>query len=274
MRATVYDMIARRFLATLSPPSLSTITEVHLRLGDTEFLAVGGALVERGWREILPDDRPMTELPALAEGEELTVREVRVVEDRTTPPPLHTQGTLLLTMQRLALGTKSTRHEILDLLFRRQYISGRSIRTTAAGRALVDALTIYGPDVTDPEMTRHLEDRMTAIAEGRATLAEVVDESRRDLHEVLAELRAHQPSLVRWLRDATFLEKDYGPCDACPEGRMVRRRARNGWSFLGCSRFPACRRRLRLSAQGQRLPWTQPESLPETMRLPSPTPAV
>src|SRR3989441_1168155 len=248
MRATVYDMIARRFLASLSPPSLSTITEVHLRLGDTEFLAVGGALVERGWREILPDDRPMTELPALADGEELTVREVRVVEDRTTPPPLHTQGTLLLTMQRLALGTKSTRHEILDLLFRRQYISGRSIRTTAAGRALVDALTIYGPDVTDPEMTRHLTAPRTAIAEGRATLAEVVDESRRDLHEVLAELRAHQPSLVRWLRDATFLEKDYGPCDACPDGRMVRRRARNGWAFLGCSRFPACRRRLRLRA--------------------------
>src|SRR5436309_13105006 len=122
-------------------------------------------------------------------------------------------------------------------------------------------------------MTRHLEDRMTAIAEGRATLAEVVDESRRDLHEVLAELRAHQPSLVRWLRDATFLEKDYDPCDACPDGRMVRRRARNGWSFLGCSRYTACRRRLRRSAQGQRLPWTEPESLPETMRLPSPTPA-
>src|SRR3989449_174065 len=179
MRATVYDMIARRFLATLSSPSLSTITEVHLRLGDTEFLAVGGVLVEPGWREILPDDRPMTELPALREGEELTVREVRVAEDRTTPPPLHTQGTLLLTMQRFALGTKSTRHEILDLLFRRQYISGRSIRTTAAGRALVDALTIYGPDVTDPEMTRHLEDRMTAIAEGPATLAEVADDSRR-----------------------------------------------------------------------------------------------
>src|SRR2546422_510922 len=134
LRATVYDMIARRFLATLSPPSLSTITEVHLRLGDTEFLAVGGVLVERGWRGVLPDDRPMAELPALREGEELTVREVRVVEDRTTPPPLHTQGTLLLTMQRLALGTKSTRHEILDLLFRRQYISGRSIRPTAAGR--------------------------------------------------------------------------------------------------------------------------------------------
>src|SRR2546428_5914831 len=107
MRATVSDWIARRFLATLSPPSLSTITEVHLRLGDTEFLAVGGALVERGWRGILPDDRPTTELPALADGEELTVREVRVVEDRTTPPPLHTQGTLLLPRQRLPLGPET-----------------------------------------------------------------------------------------------------------------------------------------------------------------------
>src|SRR5256886_9558057 len=48
MRATVYDMIARRLLATLSPPSLSTITEVHLRLRHTEFLAVGGVLVEPG----------------------------------------------------------------------------------------------------------------------------------------------------------------------------------------------------------------------------------
>jgi DNA topoisomerase-1 len=273
MRASVYDMIARRFLATLSAPSLSTITEVHLRLGDTEFLATGRAMVELGWREILPDDRQVVELPALQQGENLTIREVRVLGDRTKPPPLHTQGTLLLAMQRLALGTKSTRYEILDLLFRRQYITGRSLRTTAAGRALVDALSIYGPDVTNPEMTRHLEDRMTAIADGRATLAEVVDESRRDLHGVLAELRAHQPSLVRWLRDATFLEKDYGPCDACQDGRMVRRRARNGWSFLGCSRFPACRRRLRLSALGQRLPWTEPEGVPEAMRTPSPTPA-
>src|SRR3989442_3344955 len=98
---------------------------------------------------------------------------------------------------------------------------------------------------------------MTAIAEGRANLAEVVDESRRDLHEVLAELRAHQPSLVRWLRDATFLEKDYGPCDACPEGRMVRRHARNGWSLLRCSRVPACHRRVSPSAQGQLLSWIQ-----------------
>src|SRR2546426_204782 len=97
LRATVYDMIARRFLATLSPPSLSTITEVHLRLGDTAFAAVGQSMVEPGWREILPDEHEVAALPDVQQGQELIVREVRVVEDRTTPPPLHTQGTLLLT---------------------------------------------------------------------------------------------------------------------------------------------------------------------------------
>src|SRR5437879_10579190 len=124
-------------------------------------------------------------------------------------------------MQRLDLGTKSTRHEILDLLFRRQFVTGRSMRTTAAGRALVDALAIYGPDIASPEMTRHLEDRMTAIAEGQATLEEVVTESRSALHAVVAELKAHRTSLSRWIRAARFLEKDHGPCTVCPQGPPV-----------------------------------------------------
>lgn len=255
VRSRVYEIVARRFLATLSPASVSTVTEVRLSLGDTEFLATGRAVIDPGWREILPDPDPLAELPPLREGDLLPVQELRIVEGRTKGPSLHSQGSLLLAMQRLGLGTKSTRHEILDLLFRRQYVSGRSIRTTAAGRALVDALAIHGPRLASPEMTAHLEDRMTEIAEGRATLDEVVAESKRALRNVLGQLQIHRDSLSRWLRDATFLEKDFGPCDACGTGRLVRRRARNGWAFLGCTGYPACKRRLRLTALGQRLPW-------------------
>src|SRR5438132_1082793 len=217
----------------------------------------------------LPVHDPLKALPPLSEGDVVPIQELRIVEERTKPPPLHSQGSLLLAMQRLELGTKSTRHEILDLLFRRQFVSGRSMRTTAAGRALVDALAIYGPDLASSEMTRHLEDRMTAIAEGHATLDEVVGESRRALHGVVAELRSHRESLSRWLKDATFLEKDYGPCDACGQGRMTRRRARNGWAFLGCSRYPACKHRMRLNGLGQRLPW----ELREAETIPIATPA-
>src|SRR5438128_6030243 len=207
LRSWVYDLIARRFLATLSPASVSAVTEAHLRVGDTEFLAVGETTVDPGWREILPDENPVSALPELRQGDALPLGEIRIVEERTKPPPLHTAGTLLLTMQRLGLGTKSTRHEIVDLLFRRQYVSGRSVRMTAAGRALVDALAIYGPDVTTPDMTRHSEERMSDIAEGRATLAEVVAESRHALHGVLPELGADRQAWGRWVRDATSAEK-------------------------------------------------------------------
>jgi DNA topoisomerase-1 len=257
VRSRVYEIIARRFLATLSPANVSTVTEVHLCIGDTRFLATGRTVLEPGWREILPDPEPVADLPPLQVGEAIPVHEIRIVEGRTKGPYLYSQGSLLLTMQRLGLGTKSTRHEILDLLFRRQYVSGRSIRTTAAGRALIDAMAIHGPRLASPEMTGHLEDRMTAIAEGRATLDEVVTESRQALRGVLGQLQAHRSSLSRWLRDATFLEKDYGPCDACGTGRLVRRRARNGWAFLGCTAYPACKRRMRLNAVGQRLPWAE-----------------
>ncbi|MCI4371417.1 MAG: DNA topoisomerase, partial [Thermoplasmata archaeon] len=50
VRSDVYDLIARRFLATLSPPSISAITEVRLRVGDTEFVATGRKMLEPGWR--------------------------------------------------------------------------------------------------------------------------------------------------------------------------------------------------------------------------------
>jgi len=256
-RSRVYEIIVRRFLATLSPASVSTVTEAHLCIGDTRFLATGRTVLEPGWREILPDPEPPADLPSLQPEDAVPIREIRIVEGRTKGPSLYSQGSLLLTMQRLGLGTKSTRHEILDLLFRRQYVSGRSIRTTAAGRALVDALAIHGPNLASPEMTGHLEDRMTAIAEGRATLDEVVAESKRALRGVLGQLQTHRSSLSRWLRDATFLEKDHGPCDACGNGRLVRRRAQNGWAFLGCTAYPVCKRRLRLNAVGQRLPWAE-----------------
>lgn len=262
-RYQVYGLIARRFLATLSPPSLTTLTEAHLRVADVAFLAVGRKIVDLGWRRVLPEAEPMKDLPSLQEGDLLPVREIRVVEGRTSPPPLHNAGSLLLMMQRLGLGTKSTRHEILDLLFRRQYVTGRALRTTAAGRALVNALAIYGSEVTSPDMTSGLEERMTAIAQGGATPDEVVSESRKALHEVLAELRAHADSLGRWLRDATFLEKDHGPCEACGKGRLIRRRTKTGWSFLGCTEFPTCRQRFRLDRLGTRLPWTVERDRPK-----------
>src|SRR5438876_5770453 len=87
VRSRMYDLVARRFLATLSPASVTAVTEVRLTVGDSAFLATGRKILDPGWREILPEPETMTELPSLAEGEAVPIQDIRVVEDRTTSPP-------------------------------------------------------------------------------------------------------------------------------------------------------------------------------------------
>src|SRR5207244_8365014 len=127
VRSRRSDLAARRFLATLSPARVTVVTDVRLPVGDSAFLAIGRKILNPGWREILPDPETITELPSLSEGEAVPIQEIQVVEDRTKSPPLHSQGSLLLAMHRLELGTQSTRHEIMDLLLLRQYAPGRSM---------------------------------------------------------------------------------------------------------------------------------------------------
>ncbi|OGS46710.1 MAG: hypothetical protein A3K66_00730 [Euryarchaeota archaeon RBG_16_67_27] len=254
--ATVYDIVVRRFLATLLPPATYRALAAGFRIGDADFVAHARGLVESGWRSVIPDERSTPPLPPLQVGDVLALRGLRTEAARTRPPPFHTQGSLIQAMERMGLGTKSTRHEIVALLYRREYIEGRAIRTTGAGRALVDALVPHAPDLTSPGMTRTLEGRMSAIAAGDVPMASVLRDSRDELHGLLAALRENEAVIARWIRDAARLHRDFGPCDACGRGRLVRRRTRTGWSFLGCTEYPRCRRRLRIGRGGVRLPWT------------------
>jgi len=259
-----YDLIVRRFLATLSAPSVRAVTTGTLRVGDAVFRLESSRVIDPGWRLVwdVPVGDPVN-LSELKVGDALEVREVKIAEGRTRPPPLHSQASLLISMERLGLGTKSTRHEILGLLFRRRYVEGRGMRTTGAGRALIDSLSLYAPNLSGPAMTSHLEERMDAIAEGRATMEDAVSESRQVLHHVLAELRLHETSLARWLRAADYLEKDFGPCEVCGKGRLIRRRTKTGWYFLGCSEFPRCKNRAKLERTATTAPWGLPaEAIP------------
>ena len=93
-------------------------------------------------------------------------------------------------------------------------------------------------------------------------MASVLRDSRSELRRLLAELRTNEAVIARWVLDAARLHRDFGPCDACGRGRLVRRRTRSGWSFLGCTEYPRCRRRLRIGRGGVRLPWTSEADAP------------
>lgn len=249
----VYDLVVRRFLATLAPPASERDTAAEFDLGGEAFFAHGREIVDPGWRKFYGPQATPSPIPVVAVGDRLPVLAVVEEHRQTDPPTRYTQGHVIQEMEKQGLGTKSTRHEILQKLYDRGYVEGRTLRATAAGRAVVEALEAHGGQVTRPEMTAKLEGAMDAIAVGSRSLEDVVAESRALLASVLAEMRGRSAGISAWVRTAIANEVEVGTCEKCG-GVMLIRKARTGHRFLGCSKFPECRNTRGLPKTGLLVP--------------------
>ena len=238
----VYELVARRFLATVAPNCIAEVSETKLDAGGETFRADGYVIRDPGWRAYYPYWTVReTTLPVLTVGEELPILNVAIAKDETRPPPRYTQGALIQEMERLSLGTKSTRHEIIQKLYDRKYIEGKQVRPTVGGKALIGALEDHAEKITQPEMTAHLEQDMDEIARGVRTRQEVVTESQQMLEEVVEILQRNEAAIGQEI-EAALKEQNYiGPCNVCHQGTLVVRRSRRGRRFLGCDRYPECR---------------------------------
>jgi len=239
----IYELVVRRFLATVAPNAVAEAAEAKIELGSQVFLAEGYRVKELGWRKYYPYWVVREAiLPPLVVDENLErVGPVALREDRTKPPGRYSEGSLIQEMERLGLGTKSTRHEILKKLYDRKFIEGKYPRPTTSGRAVIEALEDHAERITQPEMTAHLEADMEGIATGVRAREDVVRESQQMLSEVLETLEANREAIGQEI-EAALREQNYiGKCNVCKEGNLTVIRSRRGSRFLGCDRYPACR---------------------------------
>ncbi len=186
----VYDLIARRFMATLFPPAILERVRIHIHISGVPFVVEGKRLIQRGWLLVYPwASVKEEEIPSLREGERGKVLDVRLLKKHTTPPKRFSQGELIRRMDALGLGTKSTRAEIVAKLFARKYLTGKkAIKPTERGRKLIEVLSKFAPDLVTPKMTAELENEMEEIAEGKKAKEEVVKKSKEILRKVLREI--------------------------------------------------------------------------------------
>lgn len=241
-RWTVYELVVRRFLATLAPNCVVDASEAKLDAGGEVFEANGHVVVDPGWRKYYPYWRVRHDvLPVLTVGEAVPLASVDVPHDTTRPPPRFSQGSLLQEMDRLGLGTKSTRHEIIQKLYDRKFVEGRDLRPTVSGQALAGALKDHVERITQPEMTAHLEADMQEIARGVRTQDEVVRESQSMLEEILETLERNEQAIGQEITAALQEQNYIGRCNVCGEGTLMVMRSRRGRRFLGCDRYPDCR---------------------------------
>jgi len=153
----IYELVVRRFFATLAEQCVWDATSLKVDIGPEPFRASGARLVEPGWRYYYPYSKAEEHiLPELKKGERLAVLGHSVEAKETQPPARYGQGKLIKLMDELGLGTKSTRHDIISKLYARAYVQGNPMRPTNTAYAVVDTLQKYAPTITKPEMTRLL----------------------------------------------------------------------------------------------------------------------
>ena len=237
----LYNLIARRFLATLSEAAVIEGTKVTLDVNAEPFVAKGDVLSKPGFRAIYPYGLKKDEqLPALSEGEQIAFNGATCTKKQTEPPARYSQGKLIQEMEKLGLGTKSTRHSIIERLYAVKYCVNDPIEPSQLGMAVCDALDKFAPHITHPEMTAELEEEMDNIADGRTTKTEAVNTSRNLLSEQLASLLPHSEEVKDALADAVAADAYVGPCPKCGKDLQLRASQKTRSMFIGCSGWPDC----------------------------------
>lgn len=185
----VFDLVARRFIASFSTPAIRESTKITLDISGHEFTIEGRKTLEKGFTEFYPAGLEESDVPSVKKGDRLPVDFFELKRSQKKPPKRYTAAGLLKLMEKLNIGTKATRADIIERLYDRKYIEGKSIEVTALGESVITSLESMVPDVVSVDLTREFEDKMDAVSEGREKMDKVLEESKVRLTKILEGFR-------------------------------------------------------------------------------------
>lgn len=232
----IFDLIARRLIASLMPAGTDERTVVITEASSERFQTRGTTIVEAGWRSALrtlPEDkeedsddaksgRPDKIPPGLKKNQAVLIVKSDVQSKETKAPPALNDASLLALMEKFGLGTPATRARIVEVLLTRDYIerAKKTLVSTEKGRVL---LTLVPDDIQNPDMTGAWESRLEAIAEGREAAS-----------PFLEDIRLYTTKIVNAAREqkAQVIASDFGLCPLCGVGQVI-----IGKKGYGCSRW-------------------------------------
>jgi len=215
--AKIYDLIVRRFLATLATPARFEIVKVYIILNNKRFRALGRTLVWKGWGLYYPFSLPQEKvLPPFEEDEEVeAVCEAKL--SYTKAPERYTKAKLVKWMEKVGIGTEATRARIVETLFKRGYLKsvGGKVHATELGMGVALVLEEFFEEITSVELTRKFEEKMNSIMKGEASREEVVSEAKELLKHLLSKYKPHLRFVGKKLAVALGEEAPEKKCALC-----------------------------------------------------------
>jgi DNA topoisomerase-1 len=241
----LYDLIVRRFLACFAEPAIRQAQKITISSGSQQYTASGNRTLKEGWLAIYAPYAKLEEqaLPSFAEGEEVELSGFRIEEKKTQPPKRYTPASIIAELEKRGLGTKATRAAIIDTLYKRGYVEGKSITATPFGIAVADLLTATAPEILDEKLTRDIEEEMERIKDGENE-RKAIEKGKEVLTRILGKFKENERKigleLLAGLRKKEAGENELGACPKCKTGTMRLIKMKAGSQFIGCSNYPNC----------------------------------
>ena len=227
----VYQAIVERYLAQFFESAEDDITTINIRCGEHAFKASGKIERVAGWRVVLgkeaeaQDEEGTQTLPALSNGESVTISSAKVLNKKTSPPSAFSEGTLLDAMANIArsdtipaqfknilketagLGTQATRAGVLETLKKRGYVvnKGKKLISTDTGRALIHALP---NELSSPAMTAIWEQALESIEQGAMPFDDFMANQEGFVRALVSKVKNGEVTLE--------LPKVIQPIEPCP----------------------------------------------------------
>jgi len=242
----VYDLICRRYFAIFGEVATRERQKIKLRIGKEKYVITGRRTIKPGWIEFYGPLAKFEEvsLPELKRGDKLNVKKIEMLDKETQPPPRWSQASIIREMERRGLGTRATRAAILQTLYDRNYIIGKSIRVTELGMAVAQTLKKYVPDFVDEKLTRKLEKELEKIQEGKLKKEAVINDAKKALIKISEEFKDSEEKIGKELGKAVVLtQEDKATVGVCPNCGGTLKVLFNPWtkkSFVGCSNYNRC----------------------------------
>jgi len=244
--AKVFDLIVRRTLASFAEAAVRESMIVRIDVNNEPFVAKGVRTLKPGWHNFYAPYVKLeeTELPKMQKGQELDVKEIKLHEKETEPPKRFTQASLVKELEAKNLGTKATRSEIIENLFKRAYVRNTAIEVTDLGMATVETLEKYCPEILDEALTRNFEEEMEMIIEKKKSGKEVLEEARHVLTDILKKFKEKEKEigaeLAKAMQETWKQETIVGKC-ACGGDLRIMYSKKSKKRFVACSRYPECK---------------------------------
>lgn len=250
----IYDLIVKRFLSSFMDEVIFLVEVVYLGGVFEGYYYKGQKVLKKGFLEVYNYYEIKDTFVGYKEKQKIDIK-INLKKTKTKPPNRYNQGELIKILENKKIGTKATRAQILEILYKRNYLKGdRTIYLTPLGKKVIEIMLKHMPKIVDLKLTKEMEEDLEKIIENKKDPKEILDRAISLIKESSEKFKEKEKEIGEELiksEQESNLENSLKKCEC--GGFLIEKKTKKGEKFIGCINYPKCKITFSLPKDFQRI---------------------